>query len=534
MKTLILIALLGMFGFTAIAGSEQLLLTTPAGGNSYTYPTQLKYIGNNKLLTVYSLMDTSNYYYGSYSISQVAIVLSDLQNNTIFSKLVNLSNQTNYVTVLDAGVCAGGGYYLYLNALTNFDTVYYQYSTYKNILIKLDVQGNLVWNSVILPPAYGYGMAHVKALQDNGGNFYVGVDNAMGLSIARINSNGDFAWGRTISYDTTKNPLFDITLTTDSGILCSGKAQNDKTVAVLNTDGSVRWSYAYGNGNYTRSYAVKQCASGGFITGGFSGAQGTFCLTRYNSNGTMLWDKLYLPQSGSSGQIHDLVETPDGSIVAVGQSYGQDVIFRTDAQGNVIESKIFSTGGYNSYYGLPAQRVLSEGNNLIITDAGLTDYNNQTFAYFFRIDGLNRLCSAQDNPMTEYDVSNTNYTSGTLSTLIVQSFTSDNSMPITLSDVTVPGSMQQFCAASAISQTPEDGSIRLYPNPATNQTTVSVPFANGNIRIVDAVGNLISQTPIRSSETVINTSSLSQGLYFLQVENSDKNSARLVKKLIVR
>ena len=77
-------------------------------------------------------------------------------------------------------------------------------------------------------------------------------------------------------------------------------------------------------------------------------------------------------------------------------------------------------------------------------------------------------------------------------------------------------------------------SVKAFPNPATDQVTVLLDKVNGiaSVTLYDLQGKaLISQVVSNNSQTVVNTSQLSEGMYLLRVRANGQN---FVQKIIVR
>ena len=83
----------------------------------------------------------------------------------------------------------------------------------------------------------------------------------------------------------------------------------------------------------------------------------------------------------------------------------------------------------------------------------------------------------------------------------------------------------------------ESGKVRidLYPNPANGDVTLIVPESHEllSINIIDITGKVmdVDKSFISSTRTILQTSTLSKGLYFIKVYNSEFSE---IKKLIVR
>ncbi len=79
------------------------------------------------------------------------------------------------------------------------------------------------------------------------------------------------------------------------------------------------------------------------------------------------------------------------------------------------------------------------------------------------------------------------------------------------------------CSITGITETiTKNGSLNLYPNPATNQLTVSNYFVPSKTRyiIYSILGKQVEQGVLQEKETNINLSNLASGLYFIKIGDS--------------
>ncbi len=70
----------------------------------------------------------------------------------------------------------------------------------------------------------------------------------------------------------------------------------------------------------------------------------------------------------------------------------------------------------------------------------------------------------------------------------------------------------------------------VFPNPATDNITITTEVETGVIRILNLLGQQLFSYPIESSSLTFNISELKEGIYFISVESGDQ---KIVKKLKV-
>lgn len=75
----------------------------------------------------------------------------------------------------------------------------------------------------------------------------------------------------------------------------------------------------------------------------------------------------------------------------------------------------------------------------------------------------------------------------------------------------------------------EFNTIKVYPNPSTNQVKVEGDFANADIKVIDSMGNVLSDYSNVENELIIDIEALPQGIYLIQIQSLDYESVYLEK-----
>jgi hypothetical protein len=82
----------------------------------------------------------------------------------------------------------------------------------------------------------------------------------------------------------------------------------------------------------------------------------------------------------------------------------------------------------------------------------------------------------------------------------------------------------------------QDITFKAYPNPAQNSVTVNftgVSDVKGTIRVIDAVGRVVLETPCTSTEQTINTTNLVNGLYTVVYADEKADGHKLQARLLI-
>jgi hypothetical protein len=73
--------------------------------------------------------------------------------------------------------------------------------------------------------------------------------------------------------------------------------------------------------------------------------------------------------------------------------------------------------------------------------------------------------------------------------------------------------------------------VLVYPNPVSDVVTIETPIALNNLVILNAQGQVVSNLKLTKTETTLNVSSLSNGMYYLEFTGDDNQ--KVIKKLSV-
>jgi hypothetical protein len=88
------------------------------------------------------------------------------------------------------------------------------------------------------------------------------------------------------------------------------------------------------------------------------------------------------------------------------------------------------------------------------------------------------------------------------------------------------------CGPVGINEIDNNNTISFYPNPANDFMTISLaaePTESTTIYIINALGEIVLTENAMSSNTTINTSNLTNGIYFIKVETKNDSA---IKKFI--
>ncbi len=281
----------------------------------------------------------------------------------------------------------------------------FQVQSYDLYLLKLGVQGNIIWNKT-----YGNfgmdGIREIKKTSDNGyilggysgdgdyWDFLVMKVDSLGnaswaksiggfnpdecLSVSQTKDNGFIATGHTKSYGAGGADIFLVRYDQNGNILWNkaiGQQYNDWAhfvlqtkdngyailgysdlgtlyvnydIVIIKTDslGNLLWANAYGLNGDEYSFELKETSDGGFVVAGYTVSSNIF-LFKTDSLGTIKWSKRYIANQSCSA--YSLSVCKDGGFIIGGQIGADALIIRTDAIGNTLWTRKYAGNGSDSF-----------------------------------------------------------------------------------------------------------------------------------------------------------------------------------------
>jgi hypothetical protein len=351
-----LIAMLSSATFCNAQNIFQMLYTAGTGG---------------KCFGSYQLADGGYIFTGiaTTTSDKIFITRTDCEGHVLWSKTYNDAGSWNNISQRVIPLRNGG---FCLAASIG------QFNAYNILVVKTDDNGNTIWqkimngpgddivNSVIEARNYDIVIAgHTNSFGQEAGSQYNDV------YVARIDSNGNYLWGKSIGTHLNIDQAFDVFETTDSMLISTGRYIEQGTfyTFILKQDGAgnVQFLKAYGDTNqYSAGYAIIESALGGYaITGATTIMKANYqsyadeFLIRTNTTGDTLWTRTYHGTNpDGSENASSLIEIPAGFLVGVAtMSYptigfvpNKHVVLRTDASGNLGMAKSYNSGGSHYPY----------------------------------------------------------------------------------------------------------------------------------------------------------------------------------------
>lgn len=454
-------------------------------------------------------------------------------------------------------VYGSGGYEYGYSAVQTLDKGYviagvtssYGYGNTDVYLVKLDTVGNPKWFRVYGGINVDRGLC-VRQIPDSG---YViaGYTNSIGVSgynmyLIRTNKLGDTLWTRTYGGDDWDFANA-VEQTSDGGfILCGstysyGSGDKDVYLVKTNASGDTLWTKTYGGVNEDEALSVKQTSDGGYILAGYTNSYGAgssdVYYIRTNAAGDTLWTKT-LGGTGAD-KANSILEAADGGFVLAGYKYdvtlavNQAYIVKTNAAGSTIWVKEF--GAPND----ATANAIIEANDGGYVWAGKLNLGGQYDIYFFKLDingdfafATTYGTSAEDEAFFTWPTQDNGFIVGGTTNGIGYGLNDVFLVKTDTAGLSVPNITVGI--EPAINE--ETMFMRVFPNPAANCVFVEASKAQlgkVNLELFDLTGKAISGQIIFHSNSLaeINTTSISSGIYFIQLR-SEQGISR--QKLIIQ
>ena len=281
------------------------------------------------------------------------IVKLDANGNKIWDKTIGGSNEDNLQALQqtnDGGYILGG----YSNSLISGDKTENDKGNYDYWVVKLDVNGNKIWDKTI----GGNNEDRLMSLQQSSDGGYIlgGYSNSpisedktasdkgsYDYWVVKLDANGNTIWDNTVG-GSGGDLLSRLKQTLDGGYVLVGhsssnisadktencKGSEDYWIVKLDPNGNRSWDKTIGGVGEEYPYSLQQTSDGNYILGGVSNSsisgdktensKGGFdyWLVKLDPNGNMIWDNTI----GGSGDdfLFSLQQTVGGGYILCGYS----------------------------------------------------------------------------------------------------------------------------------------------------------------------------------------------------------------------
>ena len=381
---------------------------------------------------------------------------------------------------------------------------------YDGMVVKLSSIGEIEWYRAV---GFQNSDGLRSVVQAPNGHIIVAGSRFLGSSdfwIADVNTNG-YHWYRTYG-GSEADTANSIQLTTDGGFIVAGSTysnngnvtgnhgSSDFWILKLNSIGNFEWQKTLGGTNEDFAKSIQQTSDGGYIVSGYtfsndgnvSSFKGVYdsWVVKLNSVGDLEWQKTL--GGTNADAANDIIQTSDGGYIVIGDTVSNNT-------GDV-------TGFHNSlgsdYWDIWLVKLNSTGT--IVWKKALGGAVQDIGNSIKRTNDGGFVIAGSTNS-SDGDITGT--TAGQGTDFWIVKFTPEN---------------------LGISESEQKTSITLYPNPVKNELTVKLDFymPSQKISISDVHGKTILTKDAEDLITTINTSTLSQGTYFLTVQNLGKKTTQ--------
>jgi hypothetical protein len=301
-----------------------------------------------------------------------------------------------------------GGYLVacYSNSSANGDVTATSHGDYDYWVVKLDVNGIIVWNKLL----GGAGDDHGTTVQQtsDGGYIVAGYSNSSATGnvtatnhgdfdywIVKLDASGNIVWNKLFGGNNLE-VIYSIQQTADGGYIAAGLSSSsvngnvtatnhgasDNWIIKLDAAGNIIWNKLLGGTLVDNATVIQETADGGYIVAGFSESSATgdvtginhgvydYWIVKLNPSGNITWNKLL--GGISEERPTSIQQAPDGGYIVAGYSFSSangDVtvpghgsfdywIVKLDAVGNIIWNKLLGGNGSEQF---PKIQVIADG-----------------------------------------------------------------------------------------------------------------------------------------------------------------------------
>jgi len=387
--------------------------------------------------------------------------------------------------------------------------------------------------------------------------------------IVKLNSLGNIEWQKTYGGQ-YQDVATSVKQTTDGGYVVGGYSSStngdvtgnhgssDYWIIKLDSTGNLQWQKSLGGSSGERAFDIQQTNEGSYIIAGdtysYNGDLSTtgfgardFWIVKLGNTGNIVWEKRF----GGSGEdnAYTIIQTTDSGYIAAGATtstngnitsnngQGDYWIIKLDASGNLQWQKTFGSITYDQAYSVSQ----TADENFIV--AGYVSSNtgaaeSPAFAssqyWLVKLDPLGNILWQKDYGGNKFETAYSIIPTAD-SGFVVAGLSSSNPDS---GDVTGNHGGDDFWIVKlgenqlSTHENNLKNKISIYPNPAKDFVTIDHLPIGTTISIHDMSGRKILNKKYSETKVSINTSTFSNGVYIIQVDDQEKTI--LSEKLIIK
>ena len=416
--------------------------------------------------------------------------------------------------------------------LNQVDSNLTNWFSFQSCLIKINENGDMIWNKKLLDPTFYYNIGIKKTIVKGSAIYCAGTcavndhyvpgtypDTLQRGFIMKADTSGNLIWIK--KYGDIKTIIEDFELTPDSGLILIGYTEaldtpNYKGNLIYfktNLDGNVQWAKAWNQEGRLNTIVYD---SSGFVVGGYlpSGiSNGTSICFKIDGLGNVIWANYYSNVSG--GDLTRIIKLNNGNLL-FGKGFWSYWITDSVGLNPMVSFLMGSTvDDLKDFIAEPLGGVSAVG----YMHPGIS---------FYKTDSTYSACTVYHGPTIAYPL-----------TLIIDSI----SMPVsTINAFLVDGNLNSqtvylsdsvYCQTYAAINNVEEYPINIYPNPFTDFIIINLNNIESEsvpIQLFDLTGRSIATTITKNQHKyILSTTRLVSGIYILKI--AYKNLV-LVKQII--
>jgi len=286
------------------------------------------------------------------------------------------------------------------------DTGSFETGDFDMQVIKLDLQGNIIWQKNI----GGTGKDHAESVTENkdGELIIAGKTSSWGAGnddmwLVKLDMNGSIVWQKTLG-NIANDQAYSVATTGDGGIVVAGMLQREFGGGIIKLDNSGRVIWAKNIGLGSKLYSVIEMSDRLIVAVG--SIFHDIWIIKLSSRGDLIWQKTI----GGIGteRAASAVEGRDGELIVAGitTSFGSGFddafIVKLNNNGDIVWQKIIGSDKYDM-----TKSVIAAGDEEYIIAGEISSFvNGDTDAWVFKLDTYGNIVWQKIIGGTEMDKAN--------------------------------------------------------------------------------------------------------------------------------
>ncbi len=382
-------------------------------------------------------------------------------------------------------------------------------------IFKFSASNQLLWKKAIeIPNLYLYN--ENKVIDNGQGGVFIMISDANYAGIINLENNGNILWSKKISGFSSKSPGFALCRGNNGGVVGTLKNDSFECIFSLDQNGNEIWNKTFLDEEYRWPKKIMQTEDGNYLLAGDINMSLAY-YHKISPSGDIIFAKKIIPSSEdflfATYTFQDLISDSVGNNFMICSNGYNNALCVINPSHQITQNIILTNSHSSANFAQNAQKFGIRTN--VFSEQGYT------YAMTMEVDEVFSNTCASTNIDAYTIIDDIELLNATQVTGVNSDNLTVNIMPSPMFLQLPPNAIDinNYCNFAQLSETNDIGIVNIFPNPASESLTISLPnnASTTDCILFDNLGKEVRRFSISGGENMVNVSTLETGSYLVKI-----------------